>query len=100
MRKRRQPRAGNKGERDWDKTKNAIYKDKETIAVMNDFLADMKKPAERTKTYVRWTSMKEKQLSSSVFIHVFCTKLTQIFKKKDSLEVKKCSYQGYFKDGL
>lgn len=46
---------------------------------MNDFLADMKKLAERTKTRVRWTSMKEKQLSNSVFIHVFCTKLAQIF---------------------
>lgn len=49
---------------------------------MNDFLADMKKPVERTKTYVCWTSMKGKQLSNSVFIHVFCRKLTQIFKKK------------------
>lgn len=66
---------------------------------MNDFLADMKKPVERTKTYVCWTSMKGKQLSNSVFIHVFCRKLTQIF-KKNPLEAKKCSYQGYFKDGL
>lgn len=49
---------------------------------MNDFLADMKKPVERTKTYVRWTSMKEKQLSKSVFRHVCWTKLTQILKKK------------------
>lgn len=63
---------------------------------MNDFLADMEEPAERTKTYVRWTSMKEKQLSNSVFIHVFCTKLTQIFKKKKPPEVKECSYPRIF----
>lgn len=50
---------------------------------MNDFLADMKKPVERTKTYVRWMSMKEKQLSNSVYTCVL-HKTDSDIKKKPS----------------